>query len=459
MHGPKSVLCTQVSPLECIRCSPQSLTTGHDNLSSETLAVRQHESGSKVVNGLHLSSSIPADLSRATTSVESLPSSPTIEKHPLYLPEHQKQNPDGRFSHGRAQGDSCASCSFSVPQDVAAHLPKGAPGSPRSDGKGKNGSPVLRSREQVCLGGGPHDNQEDQIHNSAAANNSLSGSFRSVGSVESQCHDHLLTYLTVQSPDDPKDFSTLRASVIRTLSCELLPRGMSDGPFCFGDSTTGYTIAYVFRLTDPKARGRRRAYAFVALAGRDARRAFRACPMVWEAFATMAKAIEEAAHRSQDEQKEKEEKERDSKKGSNYTPISSFLTQRAVDPDGFPRRAGQISPRSLAEIIGDEKIFAILHQFFVALLRCLGERFGGMPLASQDAVYHTSVDETTPAQIHTQPTNEQKSHQEHAAPTSDNVKSDMDAALAKLQISSPSMAPADYGPIPADQSSGHQVSV
>ena len=459
MHGPKSVLCTQVSPLECVRCSPQSPPARHDNLSSETLATRQHESESKDVNGAHPSTSIPADLSRATTSVESLPSSPIIEKHPLYSPGHKKQSPEPRFSHGRTQGDTCASCSFSVPQDVAAHLPEGARGSPRPDGKGTNGSPVLRSREKVCLGGGSHENGEDQVPNGAAGNALLSGSFRSVGSVDSQCHDHLLTYLTVQSPDDPKDFSTLRASVIRTLSCELLPRGMSDGPFCFGDSTTGYTIAYVFRLTDPKARGRRRAYAFVALAGRDTRRAFRACPMVWEAFATMAKAIEEAAHRSQEEQKDKEEKERDNKKGSDYTPISSFLTQRAVDPDGFPRRAGQTSPRSLADIIGDEKIFAILHQFFVALLRCLGERFGGMPLASQNAVYHTSVDETAPADVNTQPANEQKSQQEHAAPTANNVRSDMDAALANLKISSPSLTPAGCGPIPADKSSGHQVAV
>ena len=136
-----------------------------------------------------------------------------------------------------------------------------------------------------------------------------------------------------------------------------------------------------------------------------------------------------------------------------------FLTQRAVDPDGFPRRAGQTSPRSLADIIGDEKIFAILHQFFVALLRCLGERFGGMPLASQNALYHTSVDETAPADVNTQPTNEQKSQQEHAAPTANNVRSDMDVALAKLKISSPSLTPAGCGPIPADKSSGHQVAV
>lgn len=172
---------------------------------------------------------------------------------------------------------------------------------------------------------------------------------------------------------------------------------MSDGPFCFGDSSTGYTIAYVFRLTDPKARGRRRAYAFVALAGKDASRAFQACPMLWEAFANMAKGIESAAQRHQDTQRRKEEIDASSPdaKPRNYTPVSSFLTSRSNDPDGHPRRAGHTAPRSLAEIVGDENIFTILHQYFVALLRCLGDQFGGLPLAEKPSIYQ-SVGEESP---------------------------------------------------------------
>lgn len=163
---------------------------------------------------------------------------------------------------------------------------------------------------------------------------------------------------------------------------------MSEGPFCFGDTNSGYTIAYVFRLTDPKARGRRRAYAFVALAGKDGHRAFKACPMLWEAFAAMSKIIEQAAQRYQDEQEFQQQKTRDEEiareSRGGYTPISSFLTQRPRDPDGQPRRAGQTQPRSLAEIIGDESIFAILHGYFVHLLRCLGDRFGGLPFVEDN---------------------------------------------------------------------------
>lgn len=189
---------------------------------------------------------------------------------------------------------------------------------------------------------------------------------------------------------------------------------MSDGPICFGDATAGYTIAYVFRLTDPKARGRRRCYAFLALAGKDASRAFRACPMLWEHFASMAKGIEVAATRAVEE-KERKEEEESSRRDRNirrpsftsktatpkssekmaYTPVSSFLTRRAIEADGTIRRAGQTSPRSLADIVGDETIFAILHQYFVALLRCLGDRFGGVPLAGEgpgeEAQLHHSI--------------------------------------------------------------------
>lgn len=174
---------------------------------------------------------------------------------------------------------------------------------------------------------------------------------------------------------------------------------MSDGPFCFGDSDAGYTIAYVFRLTDPRARGRRRAYAFVALAGKDANRAFQALPMLWEAFASMAKGIEAAAQRHQDEERRKQDEEAEanatSKPLRNYTPVSSFLTARTVDPDGHPRRVGQATPRSLEEIVGDENIFVYLHQYFVAILRCLGEQFGGQPLVEDSAAGH-SVDAQSP---------------------------------------------------------------
>lgn len=420
-HGPKSVLCTQVLPLECALCLPPSPSLKASS-SSESLTTQVHDSSFEPTHNLRTpplrktdtNQTLPTDFSGASTTVasETEPDRPAIEKHPLYQTVDHKRNFSSQWRYGRAQGDTCASCSFSVPKAIAERLPAGAPGSKTTDGKGYSSSaPVLRSREFVCLrdrrpssanealrGSKPSSYGSSVASSCSRTSSQLPSSPRSH---PDNCHDHTLTYLTAKSPEDPENYAKLRASVIRTLSCELLPRGMSDGPFCFGDSNAGYTIAYVFRLTDPKARGRRRAYAFVALAGKDASRAFQACPMLWEAFANMAKGIEAAAQRHQARQRQKEEEEADLSEASKshstkYTPVSSFLTARTVDPDGHPRRVGHATPRSLAEIVGDENIFTFLHQYFVAILRCLGDQFGGLPLAEKPSVYQSVGEESPP---------------------------------------------------------------
>ena len=418
-HGPKSVLCTQVLPLECALCLPTSPPL-RAHSSTESLTTQVHDSSLESSRNLHTppplrktdtNLTLPTDFSGASTTVDSETEadSPTIERHPLFQAVDQKREHGSQWRYGRSQGDTCASCSFSVPKDIAEKLPVGAPGSKKVEGKNNTNTdaPVLRSREFICLRDrrrNSHSHMQDSKPSSYSSSLASSHSqdysqhHTNSHSHSDDCHDHTLTYLTAKSPDDPENYAQLRASVIRTLSCELLPRGMSDGPFCFGDSNAGYTIAYVFRLTDPKARGRRRAYAFVALAGKDASRAFQACPMLWEAFASMAKGIESAAQRHQDRQRRKEEEEEaeslDSSRLRNYTPVSSFLTARTVDPDGQPRRVGHSTPRSLAEIVGDENIFAILHQYFVAILRCLGDHFGGVPLAEKPSVYQSIGEES-----------------------------------------------------------------
>ncbi|KAH0112295.1 hypothetical protein KCU90_g20430, partial [Aureobasidium melanogenum] len=64
------------------------------------------------------------------------------------------------------------------------------------------------------------------------------------------------------------------------------------------------------------------------------------------------------------------------------TPVSSFLSAKSVDPDGYPRSSlSAASPlanvpktRSLAEIVGDEYFFVRLHAEFCGLLKSLIER-------------------------------------------------------------------------------------
>ncbi|ETN45379.1 uncharacterized protein HMPREF1541_09210 [Cyphellophora europaea CBS 101466] len=429
-HGPKCVLCTQVLPLECATCVPPSPPL-RPQPSTSTFNISDPEPAFEDTGRVHTIPSLrktdtnitlPTDFSGASTNVDSESDSPTIERHPLFKNHDPNTSVPPQFRYGRAQGETCASCTFTAPESVASSLPSGAPGSLKSDGKSKNGAPVFRSREFVCLGTSPNSaGPQDSAAGGSSNGTSYPPSSYASSTHPEQCHDHTMTYLTAKSPSDPDTYSYLRASVIRTLSCELLPRGMSDGPLCFGDATQGYTIAYVFRLTDPKARGRRRCYAFLALAGKDAKRAFRAAPMLWEAFASMSRGIEGAAMRAAEEKERKEEEERQQGVGRQpgraprespksekvaYTPVSSFLTRRAMDPDGTIRRMGQTSPRSLADIVGDETIFAILHQYFVALLRCLGDRFGGIPLADREAVYQTMADaaglggEKSPSRVH-----------------------------------------------------------
>lgn len=313
--------------------------------------------------------------------------SPNIEKHPYFKRPAQLAETAPQYQFGRGQGETCASCTFTVPQKVAQRLPAGAPGSMRDGLKSKNGAPVLRSREFVCLGRGLPGHGSAELSSSQESTVPAAESCSSTLSQHEDCHDHTLTYLTTKSPHTAENYTQLRASVIRALSFEVLPRGLSEGPLCFGDSSSGHTIAYVFRLTDPQARGKRRAYAFVALAGTDPHRAFKACPLLWKAFATMSRVIEEAAQKNQEETERELQMQRQAEleRGDipGYIPLSSFLSNRAVDPDGYPRRARQTQPRSLAEIVGDENIFAVLHQYFIAVLRALGDRFGGLPLANK----------------------------------------------------------------------------
>lgn len=187
--------------------------------------------------------------------------------------------------------------------------------------------------------------------------------------------------------------------------------GKASGPMFFGDSHAGYTIAYVFRLQDPRSRGAKRTYALIAMAGRDGLRATRAMVKVTEVFESIANWIVSLA----DKVLEKEsasvlpqrpatanasspplgtstssmpsipspQKERYSSSTAsspttrNITPVSSFLSAKKVDPDGFPRVSRDVmKAKNLIEIVGMENFFVELHQIFCRLLHSLINQFG-----------------------------------------------------------------------------------
>ncbi|KAH8423346.1 folliculin domain-containing protein [Aspergillus melleus] len=423
VHGPTSIICSQVLPFSCSQCYPE-----HSDISPDDTPATSHDTVSS--HGLRKEFS-PSKSAEKPTNGSS--KSPKIEDHPYFLKSQPSAPEPQKISRvGGADGDTCASCSLTLPEGVSKQLPAGAPGTPNGDGKGNNASPVLRSRELVYSCGSNHCDYNDSAndsHTHASLPDSLHSS--SVSS-DASCHTHILTYLSLRGPPNPADYALLRRSSIRTLSCELLPRGLSSGPLCFGDSNAGYTVAYIFRLPDPMARGKRRSYALVALAGKDANKAFRACPVIWRAFGRIASGIVNSAEKFQEEEKRREEQNSSSNRNGNhpYTPVSSFLTGRTVDPDGM-RRPGQVRARNLSDIVGNQYIFAEIHAHFVALLQQLGSMFGAVPISEERFVCSTvREDEDTRRSV--------LSGSEKGNPNDQKFQKydDSDLGMAKLDISS-----------------------
>lgn len=263
-----------------------------------------------------------------------------------------------------ADGDSCASCRMSLPEhvidDASTKVAKGA----------KERIP-LRTKEEVHVCTNQYlQVEEDGVH-------FVSSSHESFGSAPSGtgCHTHRLEFVSASSPAESETYSNLRRATIRTLSGEQLPRGQTSGPLCFGDPVAGYTIAYVFRLADTHARGRQRYYALLALAGSETKRAFDACTLIWSYFEQIAmnivEAAEEVAARSFVDDSPPER--------SQVTPISSFLTGRTMDPDGYPRRGtANVRANGIAELVDNERFFCELHMMFVGILQDLGRLLGGL---------------------------------------------------------------------------------
>lgn len=181
----------------------------------------------------------------------------------------------------------------------------------------------------------------------------------------------------------------------------------------FGDPIAGYTIAYLFRLPDPRARGRRRTYALQALSP-DCGRATRAFAQVTRAFETIANDIISLAdlvlerestslssrpstadllrlgtppnaglsaslpnHPPVPGSPQPDGASRSAKSNAssptgsqrNLADISSFLTAKRVDPDGHPRMSREVMrAKGLAEIVGKDRFFVELHAKFVMIL-------------------------------------------------------------------------------------------
>lgn len=368
-----------------------------------------------------------------TSPFETPPTSPRSPSHNPYFPSLPTSDsgfggrrPSSTYS---TDNDVCNNCQIVVPKKVSAKLPDGAPGSPAKDGRGRNGSPVLRTSHNFPVRGSGVCDDLSSSTSSDTSDTEQSKSFDSNGSqmfpdsvpaspmYSRGMHTHTLSYVSTSQPQSPESYSLLRRTCLRTLSTERLPMGKAAGPVFFGDSYAGYTIAYMFRLRDPRARGAMREYALIAMAGRDGLRATKAMVKITEVFEQIANRIVALADKvlerdSQNAlpsrpttalpvttpplgtsassmpvfqtspQKDRPLSVASSPATRNITPVSSFLSAKKVDPDGYPRISSEVmKAKNLVEIVGQEDFFVWLHGIFCGLLHSLINQYGQLPTA------------------------------------------------------------------------------
>lgn len=343
---------------------------------------------------------------------------------------------------GSSLAETCRNCGISLPGTLGERIHNSNP-ERVADRSPKTLPPVLRTRETIPAhgpgdirhfgpgwqDGGVKDLQDDHIHIQQISQNdhsnhipgelkgppkpcfgnippgsSVSSSLNSededdFGNIESipvsslriptkyydvGPHSHSITYLSQRVPSTPSRFSMLRQSCIRSLSCELIPT--QTGPIFFGDSLTGYTIAYVFRIADPKARGGKRSYALLCI-----------CPeekMVVRSWNYVVGTFENLVQRIKGFAALKNAKDKLAAQRANIgTATTSAVSSGITNPEGFLRRShGLGSAKGLAELVGKEDLFVEIHVCFAELLGVLAKRYGLLLGTMSTEVRETNVE-------------------------------------------------------------------
>ncbi|KAH8151718.1 uncharacterized protein LAJ45_04340 [Morchella importuna] len=423
IHGPTSIICTQVTPPTCTTCCPSAASSGtivpstpqqqqqqqfgsapsqfshnssiHLNKSNPALNTLASQSAS----GLRPNTSLLSHGGTATSSASSSnvstpmetpppsPRSPVLSSASLATAGPGYTGPSAASTTGvSAGGDTCKNCSMTLPKGLQE----------KASSNGTVTRPTLRTKESIlaCTPSGSEDEEEpaeSQFSNLRAVQRQnddarhLSSSpgahtyFHSAPASDDGApqgsstnglatHTHQLTYISTRAPTVPAHYTTLRQACVRTLSCELIPA--QTGPMMFGDPLAGYTIAYVFRLPDPKARGGRRSYALVCICP-DQKIVVSSWKYVVSAFETLVHRIKQLAAKKQQED-------------AQVSPLlnNSFSSVASRGPEGFLRRRppGEngfgVNQKGLAELVGREELFVEVHMFFVKMIGGLVRRFG-----------------------------------------------------------------------------------
>ncbi|KAI0018887.1 vesicle coat protein [Xylariomycetidae sp. FL0641] len=532
-HGPTPLMVTEGLPVPCSRCyndsaEPDRLqssqTSVADALRKMTLSASRSSSTSTTNTSttdqdaqthraalLRASKLAPSTTPQsvttnvppmATSAMETPPQSP--RKAPEGFPETNpnsnsksgvRRDPSFRKTYDeyvtKSQGP-CENCALTLPKRVDATTTK-EKNAKTTDSKSDQHGPTLRTRApyaRVYGGNGdaspPSSNpqssctsdaeedicpRDNTLRPSAIRRPTTSTSQSSVSSRSSVSHHtHYLDYTSTHEPTIPDTYSIVRASCLRTLSFETLPRrpessqstpslpspvsnmappypprmpsamghsssnsgstgyitspptpqsaASSGGPIFFGDPTAGYTTAYIFRIPDIHARGRKRVYAFLALTTHRERLAMKAFAFISAAFRDLANWIQDLAEAEAERERERQEEgsavaalnaaygsgsgPRDSSIGlgggaggaggglsGNSTrdrrsdSTSSFLSGGGRGGGYMHRMGGSMGPggfapksRGLAEVVGLPDFFIELHTRFVKLLLELGVVLG-----------------------------------------------------------------------------------
>ncbi|KAI1331582.1 vesicle coat protein [Xylariaceae sp. FL0255] len=479
LHGPTPLMVTEGLPVPCTRCYDNDTLDAQppqSSLAAVTDAMRKLNLGASRSSSTpasdHEAKALRAPFLRTSTStakgvVQTPPQSPL--RAPESLPEISGANGLRRDSSFRRTYDEyvtrranpCANCALTLPKRQEKSKKPDDSNKPEPQGPTlRTRAPYARVYGTIADASPPSSNPQSSCTSETEEESSPKDTSRclkpnhrpptstSQSSVSSRSslsqHTHYLDYTSTHEPTIPSTYSIVRASCLRTLSFETLPRrpegsqstsalpsptssippsvssainnlgpgyitmpptpqsAASGGPIFFGDPLAGYTTAYIFRIPDIHARGRKRVYAFLALSTHRERLAMKAFSFISVAFRDLATWIQELAEMEAEREREREEEgsavaalnaayrnggfgsggPRDSGVGlggSNSVEASrdresSFLTggsrggymQRmggSMGPGGFAPKA-----RGLAELVGLPDFFIELHSRFVKLL-------------------------------------------------------------------------------------------
>ncbi|KAK9796964.1 hypothetical protein SCARD494_04047 [Seiridium cardinale] len=325
-------------------------------------------------------------------------------------------------------------------------------------GSSRDASPPNSTPQSSCTSDDEEVSPTDTARGPSGHRPTTSASRSSISSKSSMnTHTHFLDYTSTHEPQIANTYSIVRNSCLRTLSFETLPRraehgsannsalnspvsgvqpslppytlpslsanpgyisapptpqsAAAGGPIFFGDSINGYTTAYIFRIPDMHARGRKRVYAFLALTTHRERLAMKVFGFIATAFRDLAAWVQDLAEAEAEREREREERggptsgmssygggyergprdsgiglglgggsvsDRDRDSGSSFLTgggRSTFANRMgmggSMGPGGFAPKA-----RGLAELVGLPDFFIELHARFVRLLLDLGVVLG-----------------------------------------------------------------------------------